>query len=238
MPGDDHFDGLAHEDFIKIFDSNGSFEEKFDAEKRSGLPPVDGVYTLLDVDNQYLVAGKGFVRIYSDTTPGDRLSSIAVRKQWNQPKDITGSFMGMNMTFDGRLLLATTDGFVLALSRDFSDVKSVRLPHATDEIPSLPKGVIWVRNGFAVDEKGGVYVASNQHLHKVIWTGAGPFGRPQRRGLERAVPQFARQGHRGHTDARRLWRRSGQARRVHGWRCVDERRRLLARSNTFGLEAA
>jgi hypothetical protein len=167
VPGDDHFDGLAHEDFIRIFDSGASFEEKFDAAKRSGLPPVDGVYTLLDVDNQYVVAGKGFVRIYRDSTPGDRLSAIAVRKQWDQPKDITGNFMGMNMTFDGRILLATTDGFVLALSCDFSDVKSVRLPHATEEISSLPKSVSWVRNGFAVDEKGGVYVASNQHLHKV-----------------------------------------------------------------------
>jgi hypothetical protein len=77
----------------------------------------------------------------------------------------------MNMTYDGRIILATTEGFVLALSRDCSDVKSVRLPHATEEIPKLPSGVLWVRNGFALDEKGGVYVASNQHLHKVIWTG-------------------------------------------------------------------
>jgi hypothetical protein len=172
LPGDDHFDGLAHEDFIKTFDSNASFQEKLDAAKKSGLPPVDGVYTMLDVDNQYIVAGKGFIRIYGDATPGDRLSSIAVRKQWDQPMEITGSFMGMNMTHDGRIILATTDGFVLALSRDFSDVKSVRLPHATEEIPNLPKGVLWVRNGFAVDEKGGIYVASNKHLHKVIWNGS------------------------------------------------------------------
>jgi hypothetical protein len=172
MPGNDHFDGLAHEDFIRTFDSNASFREKFEAAKKSGLPPVDGVYTMLDVDNQYVVAGKGFVRIYGDATPGDRLSGIVVKRQWDQPREITGSFMGMNMTFDGRILLATTDGFMVALSRDFADVKSVRLPHATEEIPSLPNGVRWVRNGFAVDDKGGIYAASNQHLHKVVWTGS------------------------------------------------------------------
>jgi hypothetical protein len=172
MPGNDHFDGLAHEDFIRTFDSNASFREKFEAAKKSGLPPVDGVYTMLDVDNQYVVAGKGFVRIYGDATPGDRLSGIVVKQQWDQPREITGSFMGMNMTFDGRILLATTDGFMVALSRDFADIKSVRLPHATEEIPSLPNGVRWVRNGFAVDDKGGIYAASSQHLHKVIWTGS------------------------------------------------------------------
>jgi hypothetical protein len=172
MPGNDHADGLAHEEFIRIFDSNASFEEKLEAAKRSGLPPLDGIYTMLDVDNQYVVAGKGFVRIYGDATPDFRASGITVKKQWNQPQEITGSFMGMNMTYDGRIILATTDGFMVSLSRDFSNVRSVQLPHAIEEIPALPKGVEWIRNGFSVDDKGGIYVASNQHLHKVIWTGS------------------------------------------------------------------
>jgi hypothetical protein len=171
MSSHDHFDGLAHEEFIDIFDSDASFDEKLAAAKRSGMPPVEGIYTMLDVDNQYVVAGEGFVRIYGDTEPGDRLSGIEIKKQWDQPKDITGSFMGMNMTYDGRIVLATTDGFVLTLARDFSEVKSVRLPHAVEEVPNVPAGVLWVRNGFSVDEKGGIYVASNQHLHKVIWNG-------------------------------------------------------------------
>jgi hypothetical protein len=82
------------------------------------------------------------------------------------------AFMGMNITFDGRIVLATTDGYVLALSRDFSDVQTVRLPFAEDEIPGLPEGVMWIRNGFCIDEHGGIYVASLSHLHKVIWTGS------------------------------------------------------------------
>ncbi len=173
MPGTDHRDGLAHEEFIRIFDSDASFSDKLEAAKQSGLPPVDGVYTLLDRDNQYVVAGKGFVRIYGDTKRGDRLSGIDVRAEWTCPKEITGSFQGMNMTFDGRIILATSDGYVLALSRDLRELDSLRLRFAEQEIPKLPKGVSWVRNGFCIDEQGGIYIASNAHLHKVIWNGNG-----------------------------------------------------------------
>jgi hypothetical protein len=135
------------------------------------MPAVDGVYTLLDKDNQFVVGGRGFVRIYGDAVKGDRLSGIAVRAQWDQPKEITGGSIGMNMTYDGRIILATTDGYVISLSRDLKSHTSVRLPGAEAEIPKLPKGVLWVRNGFCVDEKGGIYVASNSHLHKVVWDG-------------------------------------------------------------------
>jgi hypothetical protein len=34
-----------------------------------------------------------------------------------------------------------------------------------------PTGKGWVRNGFAVDVDGGIYIASQEHMHKVIWTG-------------------------------------------------------------------
>ncbi len=140
--------------------------------RKSGYPSLSSVYTLLDKDNQYVVAGKGFVRIYGDATPGDRLSGIVVKAQWDQPANITGESIGMNMTFDGRIVLATADGYVVALSRDFSDVQTIRLPGAEDEIPKQPKGVAWIRNSFAVDENGGIYIASQRHLHKVVWNGS------------------------------------------------------------------
>ncbi|MGB6663183.1 MAG: hypothetical protein WBE48_01590 [Xanthobacteraceae bacterium] len=172
VPGNDHADVLTHEQFIKVFDSKSSFDRKWAAVQESGYPPVSGVYTLLDKDNQYVVAGKGFIRIYGDATPGDRLSGVVVKAQWDQPASITGEFIGMNMTFDGHIVLATSDGYVVALSRDFSDVQTIRLPGAEAEIPRQPKGVAWLRNSFAVDEKGGIYIASQQHLHKVVWTGS------------------------------------------------------------------
>jgi hypothetical protein len=39
-------------------------------------------------------------------------------------------------------------------------------------VPQQPENVDWIRNGFAVDEHGGIYIASNDHLHKVVWTGS------------------------------------------------------------------
>ncbi|TDF83832.1 hypothetical protein [Pseudomonas sp. H9] len=171
MPGTDHNDHLAHENWLKVFDSNADLQTKLAAARQSGIPAASGVYTLLDKDNQYVVGGNGFVRIYGDQIPGDRQSGVVVRAEWLQPKEITGTFMGMNMTYDGRIILATTDGYLVALSRDFKDVQSIRLPGATEEIPKQPKGVFWVRNGFAIDEKGGIYIASQNHLHKVVWNG-------------------------------------------------------------------
>jgi hypothetical protein len=171
MPGSDHTDGLVHEEFIDVFDSDANFDEKWAAAQRSGIPPVDGVYTMLDKDNQYVVGGSGFVRIYGDATTGDRHSGIVVKAHWDKPAGLTGGFIGMNMTFDGWIILATTDGYVAALSRDFTDVHTLRLPGADTEVPEQPEGVLWIRNGFAVDEHGGIYLASNSHLHKVVWTG-------------------------------------------------------------------
>lgn len=39
------------------------------------------------------------------------------------------------------------------------------------EASKLPKGVNWAGNGISVGGKGGVYVASNAHLRKVVWNG-------------------------------------------------------------------
>lgn len=171
MPGSDHADGLAHEQYIGVFDSDASFEEKWAAAQRSGIPPLDGIYTLLDNDNQYVVAGAGFVRTYGDSTPGDRHAGIVVKSHWDKPDHITGSFIGMNMTFDGRLILATADGYLLALTRDFTQYDCIRLPGADVEVAQQPEGVPWIRNGFAIDEHGGIYIASQNNLHKVVWTG-------------------------------------------------------------------
>lgn len=46
------------------FDSDASFDEKWAAAQRSGMPPTDGAHTLLDANNHYTVAGIGFVRAF------------------------------------------------------------------------------------------------------------------------------------------------------------------------------
>ena len=85
-PGSVETDTLTHENFIKFFDLDASFQEKFQAAKRSGFPPLGGIYILVDSDNQLVVCGKGWIKVYGDQVPGNRLSGIAERQHWDQPK--------------------------------------------------------------------------------------------------------------------------------------------------------
>jgi hypothetical protein len=79
----------------------------------------------------------------------------------------------MNMTFDGWLIVATEHGYVVAVSRDFSQQHWIRLQHSegAEGAATGPTGKGWVRNGFAIDRAGGIYIASQDHMHKLIWTG-------------------------------------------------------------------
>ena len=88
----------------------------------------------------------------------------------------------MNMTFDGRLVLATEDGWVVVVERNFSAYQALELPCAREEgavgysarkrAETGRGGNGWVRNSMAVGDDSGIYVASLQHMHKMIWTGS------------------------------------------------------------------
>ena len=115
------------------------------------------------------------------------------------------------MTFDGWIILVTDMGAMVALSRDFQQVRTVMLnfaergegddfPYrdaqehndwAASQTPPL-RGFNWIRNPLAIDEDGGIFVASNDHMHRVIWTGRGPLAERIRRGVDRAVLQSPR----------------------------------------------
>jgi hypothetical protein len=68
--------------------------------------------------------------------------------------------------------VATEHGYLVAVKRDFSEHRVLRLLHSDGaEGKTSGPGYGWVRNGFAVDEAGGIYIASRDHQHKVVWTG-------------------------------------------------------------------
>jgi hypothetical protein len=79
----------------------------------------------------------------------------------------------MNMTFDGWLIVPTEHGYLVAISRDFAQHHVIRLRHSegAEEKATKPTGYGWVRNGVAVDDEGGLYIASQEHMHKVVWDG-------------------------------------------------------------------
>jgi hypothetical protein len=140
----------------------------------SKLRDLSSVYTVLDADNTYFIADKsGSITAYRDADPADPASPIVQKATFQLPEPVTGLTVGMNMTFDGWLIVPTEHGYVVAISRDFTEHRVIRLRHAegAEEKATRPTGHGWVRNGVAIDDEGGLYVASQEHMHKVIWNG-------------------------------------------------------------------
>jgi hypothetical protein len=137
------------------------------------LRDLSGVYTLLDARNAYYIGDKhGVVTAYGDAVPDDPASPIEKLREFRLPPEVTGLLVGMNMTFDGWLVLATEHGWLVAVKRDFSEHRVVRMRHSEGaEDKTTGPGYGWIRNGLAIDAAGGIYVASQEHQHKVVWTG-------------------------------------------------------------------
>ncbi|MFT5697091.1 MAG: hypothetical protein ACI9QQ_003075 [Myxococcota bacterium] len=140
----------------------------------SKLRDLSSVYTVLDVDNTYYIASKdGTITAYTDADPSDPASAIVKKTSAKLPEGVTGLTVGMNMTFDGWLIVPTEHGYVVAMSRDLKERRVIRLLYSdgAEEKATKPTGYGWVRNGIAIDDAGGLYVASQDHMHKVVWNG-------------------------------------------------------------------
>lgn len=144
------------------------------------LIDLSGIYSMIDADNQFYVAGQVAddgtqgITVYGDIEEGNPDSLIEIKRQFTLPAEATGALVGMNMSFDGRIILVTEHGWVLAVTRDFSDYAITRMLFDADEDPEScgGAGFCWVRNGYALDEDGGIYVLSNDHAHKIVWNGS------------------------------------------------------------------
>jgi hypothetical protein len=140
----------------------------------SKLRDISSVYTVLDVDNTYYIADKnGTITAYADADPNDPASPIVAKASLRLPEQVTGLTVGMNMTFDGWLIVPTEHGYVVAISRDLKESHVIRMRHSegAEDKATRPTGYGWVRNAVAIDEAGGIYIASRQHMHKLVWAG-------------------------------------------------------------------
>ncbi len=143
------------------------------------LVGLDGVYALVDRDNTLFLGTTTTVVAYVESDPTDPASSIVERSRWERPPHIDGGFVGVNITFDGRLLLSTDHGWLVCLARDFSDYVAIQLPGAAEDAAAhwtrmeanARSGYGWVRTSICVDEDNGIYLSSVDHTHKVVWTG-------------------------------------------------------------------
>jgi hypothetical protein len=178
LPGARRWTEAEADDSIAAFDaSNEGFGAIWHAFRdASKLRDLSGVYTVLDVDNSYYIADKsGVITAYGDADPNDPASEIVKKATFQLPPTVTGLTVGMNMTYDGWLIVPTEHGYVVALSRDFSQHHVARLRHSegAEDKATRPTGYGWVRNGVAIDEAGGLYIASQAHMHRLVWTGSG-----------------------------------------------------------------
>ena len=178
FPGAEYYDESRADASIEKFDDNNSgfFALMHAFREASKLRDLANLYTVLDRDHRYYIGSKtGRITAYADEDPTDSRSKIIKQAEFQFPEEVTGPVMGLSMTYDGWLIAATEHGYVVAMSRDLLEYHTIRLQHSegAEDKATKPTGYGWIRNGFAIDEEGGIYIASQQHMHKVVWTGDG-----------------------------------------------------------------
>ena len=140
---------------------------------------LDGVYALVDCDNTFFLGRKDHAVAYVDSDPTDPASAIAERDRWCKPDHIEGFFVGINITFDGWLVMTTDHGWVVLLKRDFSEYRAIQIRGGARCCGLLRAkaedyghtGFGWVRTSTCVDDDNSIYLSSCDHHHKVVWDG-------------------------------------------------------------------
>ncbi len=143
------------------------------------MADLSGAYTVINSDNQFVIGrsdpidpsdkSKGFrssINVYGDAVEGDPDSQITKYDTVYLPDEVRGSLVGMNVTFDGWYMMIAGDGKLVAVS------KRLRRMEVFD-IASMIDGVdqVTVCNSVTIDEDGGVYVATENYMVKVVWDG-------------------------------------------------------------------
>lgn len=156
FPGATRYDEAQADASITEFDASndGIFAIYRAYQEMSKLQDLANLYTVLDKDHTYFVGSKtGLITAYADADPEDSRSAIVKRDEFQLPTHMTGPVMGLNMTYDGWLVVATEHGYIGAIKRDFSEFREIRLLHSdgAEEKATGPTGKGWVRNGFATN---------------------------------------------------------------------------------------
>ncbi|MDX2277062.1 MAG: hypothetical protein NW206_16570 [Hyphomonadaceae bacterium] len=152
---------------------NGGAALRKAGEVMMALSDLSGVYIVIGANNWLYVGGKdGSITAYGDEVENDPASPIVVKARFSPPDELQGPMVGMNVTYDGWLVMTSEQGQIVAVSMDLTQHRLARLRHSDTEDVSAPSpGMGWIRNSLAIDDSGGIYIASRNHMHKVVWTG-------------------------------------------------------------------
>ena len=128
---------------------------------------MNSSYSAVDNDNVlYANYGNG-VYAFALVNPNDPSAGIAVVRSIADIRSIQGAIVegvrlfGLSMTYDGRLLVAFSNGLA-AIDRSLDPATAQFVPFGAGET---------VYNSIAVDENNGVYIATDKFMHKLVWTG-------------------------------------------------------------------
>lgn len=132
---------------------------------------ANGVYGLVDNDNRmYYVTQNSEIVIFALKDPNNPAGGIEVAKRLDFKPHLTErasiggmseNIVGVNMTYDGKIIVLSSNA-VFALDRNL-DGQPQEVRFGPDEV---------ISNSLAVDDQGGLYVASDKIMHKVVWTGS------------------------------------------------------------------
>lgn len=159
---------------IAKLDKNNGASAIFTAVKSMmPLKDLSGVYTVVGANGWFYIAKKdGSVVAYGDETADDATSKIVEKARFQLPPKLAGASVGMNMTYDGWIVFPLEDGTMIAVSPDLTEYRAARMKHAdTEDTTTNGTGYGWVRNSVAIDEAGGIYAVSRNHMHKIVWDG-------------------------------------------------------------------
>ncbi len=141
---------LVKEDYTKITTT-----------KEAALSP-SAAYSLVDSDNVLYTNYETFIEVFALNDKNDPSKGIKELRKLDT-KTIFGDnsvLTGLSLTYDGKLIMVANNA-IAVIDREFKDT------------PSVIKfdGEV-ISNGVSVDDKNGIYVASNKYMRKVVWTGS------------------------------------------------------------------
>jgi hypothetical protein len=124
---------------------------------------ANGVYSLVDSDNVvYANYNVGSIFAFGLSDPSNPSAGIKVLRSLDVSNLLSRGerIAGLSMTYDGKLIILGNRS-MRVVDRSLAG-EPVTITFGEDE---------YISNSMAVDEKGGIYVASDTTMYKIVWTG-------------------------------------------------------------------
>ena len=165
---------------VKIDHTSFTIIDNYNPQLREENPPeagslsISGAYTLVDSNNHFIVGRSRTLEKYGDSVEGDRFSPIALLGRFDLPAEAFCNdddfIVGMTMSYDGHLIVISEQGVLTAVSKNF-DAETAVSTHSLPLNDCISPEIDIVSNNIAIDENGGIFVATSQEVIRINWSG-------------------------------------------------------------------